>query len=227
MGEVLRLRRREEVQLPPRPQPPRELTARLLRWPLLALFIPAAGLALATALQRWLEGPAPLGDQLLRWLSFASVLSLACGLLAGLLFARGRLARLSWAVWGAASPWAVALATVALVQAARPLRDRWAAHSEAACLENGRLVCSRAEFERRCAEAGRATSRARETARALLGAPEQALCTEAGCTDRFRYQGPWKPDNFVVSGAQLCSVVSDAAGKGLRSALTAATTTAP
>jgi len=53
----------------------------------------------------------------------------------------------------------------------------------------------------------------------LLGRPAQTFCSDGECTHRYRYDGPWTPDDFAASGSLVCSVVVDAARAPLRYAL--------
>ncbi len=223
MGEVVPIRARERVELPPAP-PQKTRGSRPLPWRFLAaLLVPAGSLAAASGLQRALEGPAARGDALSRWLFFASAIGVLFGALAGLALGRGLAGRLRWTAFGALSPWVLALGSTAAAKAVRPLRDRITEQRIVACRAEGRPACSLDEFRRGCSAAGSAASGARPLARKLLGPPAQELCEAQGCTDRFRYEGPWTPDNWVAPGAVVCSVVSDGQGRGIRSALSPGT----
>jgi hypothetical protein len=223
MGEVVPLRPRERVELPPPPPPQRKLGDQFPWRPCAAALVPTAALAAAAGLQRWLEGPFPPGDPLARWLLLGSVLGALAGAAAGLALGRGLRGKLLWLAWGASAPWLLALGTLGVARAVRPLRDAVAARRVATCRASGRSACSLAEFTRGCREAGAAPAGARELGRKLLGPAAQELCDAAGCTDRYRYEGPWTPDNWMAPGAVVCSVVSDPQGKGARSALSPGT----
>jgi hypothetical protein len=185
--------------------PPPEEPARPGPWrALAAFFVPAAALAAGVGLQRFFEGPLPPGDALLRWMNWSSGAGLAVGALVGLLWRKP----FRWAAYGAVAPWAAAGLVGAAVAAARPVREALADHREKTCREAGRAVCSVPEFVAGCARSG-----------AGLGEPQVKLCTDKGCTFRWIYPGPFRPDAYVAPGALLCSVVADAAGKGVRYAL--------
>src|SRR4051812_1012050 len=96
-------------------------------------FVPFAGLAVATGLQRWFDGPAPTGDALLRWLLFASVAGLFVGGTTGLILGRNRAERYGWTFWGVVGPWCVTVAVTGILTGALHLRERWADHEVAAC----------------------------------------------------------------------------------------------
>jgi hypothetical protein len=192
--------------------PPPEKPARTLPWRALgALFVPAAALAGGVGLQRFFEGQLPTGDALLRWLLWSSGAGLAVGAVVGM-FSRkpGR-----WAAYGVLAPWAAAGLVGGIVAAVRPLRDALADRREASCRAEGRAVCSVPEFVSRCAEAAKEPRRGPT----LLGEPQQKLCDAQGCTFRWTYSGPFRPETYVDPGVLLCSVVADAAGKGVRYAL--------
>ena len=182
--------------LPP-PEPPK----RPFPWkPLVALLVPAAAFAGAVGAQRLFDEP--LGDALLRWLIYATVLGVVLGFAAGAAFRR----RALWTAWGAASPALIAFAIVAIASAVRPLREKYADHGVEKCRAEGRKICSLREFTDAC----------RVNAQAQLGAPEHKACDAAGCTFRWTYAGPWRPENYVEPGAVLCSVVADSTGKPVK-----------
>src|SRR3954462_5877965 len=108
-------------------------------------FVPFAGLAVATVLQRWFDGQ-PTGDALLRWLLFASVAGLFVGGTTGLILGRNRAERYGWTVWGVVGPGCVAAAVPGTLPGAPHLRGRWADHEVAACRAGGRAVCTPSEF---------------------------------------------------------------------------------
>lgn len=157
-----------------------------------ALFVPAAALAAATGLQRWLEGPAPAGDALVRWLLYAGGAGLLLGAFTGLL----RCARLFWSAYGAASPWLVAGLVLAGTRAARPLRERLADHREIACRAEGRRLCTKREFEAACARHDRE----------MLGPAQEAV----GAVQRWHYRGPFRPEELPFRGALVCSIAGSA-----------------
>jgi hypothetical protein len=80
--------------------------------------VPAAALASGVGLQRLVEGPAPQGDPLVRWLVWSSGAGLIIGALAGLALGK----RLLWALYGLTAPWVVA----ALVSGGMLALRRWA-----------------------------------------------------------------------------------------------------
>jgi hypothetical protein len=51
-----------------------------------AAVLPFAALAAAVGVQRFVEGPAPAGDALLRWVWYTAALGVVLGALAGLVF---------------------------------------------------------------------------------------------------------------------------------------------
>jgi hypothetical protein len=189
---------------PPRPLPWRKLAA---------LFVPAAALAAGVGLQLVFEGPRPEGDSLLRWLCWSSGAGLAIGAAAGALAFRRPALRAAWAFFGAASPWALAGLALLAGEAAQPL----ARNRVERCRET-RAVCSAAGFRTGCAASAATRPGALERGSVELGAPAQRHCDATGCTYRWVYDGPWMPDE---AGTLWCSVVTDAAGAGLRSALVA------
>jgi hypothetical protein len=99
------------------------------------------------------------------------------------------------------------------VAAVRPVREGLADQREQACRASGRSVCTVPEFTAACAEASR------DPGRSSLREPQQKLCDTQGCTFRWVYPGPFRPENRTAAGALLCSVVADPAGKGVRYAL--------
>lgn len=200
----------ERVELPPRPPPRHELGPRLPWRTLGAVFAPAAGCAAAVGLQRWIEGPLPSGDALSRWLWTASAASFIAAAAVGLLISKRRAVRALWLAWGAAAPWAIALGTVALADGVRPVRDRVAAFRQERCRAGGGRACSAREFADKC--------RAQDAVK-LLGQPAQTLCGDGGCTHRYRYEGPWTPDDYVAPGVLTCSVVVDGQDAPVRYAL--------
>ena len=208
MVEPLRIP--ERVELPPKP-PPRGALGTQFPWrTVCAVFAPAVGLAAATGLQRWIEGPLPAGDALARWLWMASAVSLIAGAAMGLFLSKRRDGRALWIAWGAAAPWALALGTVVGVKAVRPIRDGFAILREAQCRADRHPACTAREFAEKC--------RSPEAPK-LLGRPAQTFCSDGECTHRYRYDGPWTPDDFAASGSLVCSVVVDAARAPLRYAL--------
>ena len=180
------------------------------------VLLPVAALAAGTGLQRFFEGPAPSGDPLLRWL----VWSAGAGLLGGLLLALvPGPRRAGWPVWGACAPFVFAGLTWALLEAVHPLREAVADRREAACRAEGRPVCTARDFRLRCAEAGRPLPGVAARARALLGEPARSLCGPTGCTLRFTYYGPLRPESGVSRAGLLCSVVADAQDRASRSSI--------
>ena len=176
---------------------------------LCALLVPAAGLAAGVGLQRLLEGPEPMGDALLRWLLLSCAAGLLAGLAAGAALPTRRAGRLAWAAWGAVSPLATAALVLGAVAAARPVRDLFARRSEARCRASGRALCTPREFREAC----------RAGARDRLGSAIHEACAAGGCTRRWLYPGPWTPDDYVAPGSLVCSVVTDPAGRPVRTAL--------
>ena len=204
--------RPEIAELLPPPLPPRQPVP----WRRLgAVLLPVASLAAGTGLQRFFESGAG-GDPVLRWLCWSSGAGLV---LAGLALAFARRSRLSglWLVWGAASPWLLAGAVLLGAQAVRPLREAAADRGEARCHAEGRAVCTLNEFVARCQKAGAPGPDALARATNLLGPPLQKLCDASGCSLRFSYAGPWRPDNWVAPGSLLCAVRTDAQDRSLRS----------
>jgi hypothetical protein len=200
----------DRVELPPKPPPRRALGTRFPWATAGAVFAPAAGLAAATGLQRWLEGPLLTGDAVARWLWMASAVSLMAGAVLGVFLSKRGTGRALWVAWGAAAPWALALATLAGAGAVRPIRDGVSALREAQCRADRRPACTAREFAAKC--------RSPEAPK-LLGPPAQTLCRDGECTHRYRYDGPWTPDDRAAEGSLMCSVVVDAARAPLRYAL--------
>lgn len=205
----------DRVELPPPAPPRRALRGGFPARAIAAVAIPAVGFAGATGLAFWLDGPQPAGDAVSRWLLLASAVSFCAGLVAGLFLSRRFAGRAAWTAWGAGSPWLASLVVLAAVSAARPVRDRFAARGHARCLAEGRSICSSRLFTDRC----RAAALPGADSKALLGRPAQELCGPSGCTRRYRYEGPWTPDDYAAGGALICSVVTDATGAPVRFAM--------
>ena len=157
-----------------------------------ALFVPAAALAAGSGLQRWLEGPTPPGDAILRWLWWSCGAGLVMGAAIGLL----RRARLLWTAWGAAAPWVVVALVAGSVRAARPVREFAADRREASCRAEGRRICTRLEFEAACARHDRD----------VLGPPQESV----GAVQRWHYRGPFRPEDLPFRGSLLCSMTGSA-----------------
>lgn len=193
---------------PPPPSP--------VPWRAISLFfIPAAALAGGRGVQWLLEGTTPAGDHLARWLVFSAVCGLVVGTGLGLLLTKTLGGRLIWTLWGALSPLLLAESVNLGVTAARPFRDFRARVGEQQCRKTG-SICQTRDFRAACEEAARPLPNARERALRLLGTPTFDRCDATGCTLRFSYEGPWTPDDWVAPGSILCSVVTDAAGQGVR-----------
>ena len=191
-----------EELLPP-PLPP----SRPFPWrTALALFVPAAALAGGTGLQRWLDAAA--ADPVLHWLLWSSAAGVLVGALAGAALRR----KLLWAAYGLAAPWIAAALVGGTLEAVRPLREAAADRREAACRAEGRPVCTMPEFTARCAQAQRTPA----AARALLGEPRSSACNAQGCTQRWLYAGPFRPEQSSGPGALACYVMTDAQGRGIR-----------
>ncbi|HEY6910871.1 MAG TPA: hypothetical protein VI356_15940 [Myxococcales bacterium] len=187
--------------------PPPEAPARPFPWRAAALvLVPAAALAAGTGIS-WLAAAAR-GDAVLRWLQWSSLVGLLLGAACGGVF---RKRRLLWALHGALSPWLVAGLVLAGVRIAEPLREALADRREARCREAGGGICTAHEFRTACDRMDRA----------LLGPPAQSLCHGGSCTWRWTYKGPFRPDTVVRGTRLLCSVVTDASGTGMRSAVVA------
>lgn len=208
----------ERVALPPRPPPARRFGASLPKPAVAALLVPGLALAAAAGLQRCWEGPDASGDAIGRWLVLSCALGVVAGLVAGLLLSRSRWSRALWTAWGAASPLLVCAALLGTVAAVRPLRDRAAAFAQSRCLAEGRSICAASDFRARC----RLAARTGADEAKLLGPPVWQRCDREGCTRRYLYEGPWRPDDQVAPGVVLCSVVSDANGAPVRFAMVTA-----
>jgi hypothetical protein len=189
---------------PPRPE------ERPAPWrALLVFFLPAASLAAGVALQRLIEGPAPSGDFLVRWIEWSCGAGTLLGAAAGLL----RRTPYRWAAYGAVGPWlAVALVELSVL-GARPVRAWAADRREAACRETAGAVCTIAEFRTSC-ERGDALA---------LGTPLTRTCAGRTCTSRWRYDGPSRPEAWAPKGSILCSMVVGDDGRLARAALLAGT----
>jgi len=202
-----------EILREPVAPPARPLPAGLL----LSLALPAASMALAALLQKVMETGEPRGDPAGRWLQMSSIAGLVLGLCLGL--ARGGTLprKMLWTAWGAVAPLFFTGAMVLGVEAAHPFREMLAERGAANCRLT-RKICSLSELREICT-AGGSGPQTLERTKALLGAPAQTLCSGAGCTYRWTYAGPWTPDNWIAPGSVICSVVADAQGAGVRSAL--------
>jgi hypothetical protein len=179
---------------------------RLLPWRTLSIFfVPFAGLAAATGLSRWFDGPAPAGDALLRWLLFASVAGLFVGGITGLVLGRNRAERYGWTFWGVVGPWCV---TVAVTARARRARSGAVGRARSqACRAAGRAVCSPGAFRLACAQAASADFATREAAMRSLGAPVRQICDQGRCRSQWPYDGPWPAEGSTKR--QICAVVGD------------------
>ena len=198
-----------EELLPP-PLPP----ARPAPWAaLLALFVPAAALAAGTGLQRVFEG-AGTAEPVFHWLWWSSAAGLGVGALCGAL--RGQ--KLLWGAYGLAAPWVCAALVAGALQAAGPLREKLADGRESSCRAAGRTVCTRRDFTARCAQAQATAAQAKD----LLGDPRSADCSGQGCTRKWLYPGPFRPEEDAEPGALACIVLTDAQGRGVRHWLMAA-----
>jgi hypothetical protein len=93
------------------------------------------------------------------------------------------------------------------------VREALADRREAQCRSAGRAACTAQEFRSACA--------ARDRAR--LGPPLQSRCAGGSCTQRWTYAGPFRPDTLPARARLLCSIVTDAAGNGLRSSIISVT----
>jgi hypothetical protein len=178
----------DDVQhlLPPKREEDRPLPWRVL----LAFFVPAAALAAGIGVQRVWEGSAPQGDAVLRWLLWSGGAGLLFGAMAGVL-RRSWL----WALYGAVSPFVVALVVIVGVGAVRPVRDFIASRRESQCRASGRKVCTVNEFRASC-EHGEVDK---------LGPPTTRICSGTSCTSRWLYGGPFRGDSTPL----LCSMVID------------------
>lgn len=186
--------------LPP-PLPP----SRPFPWAAIsALFVPAAALAAGTGLQRLIEGPV---TDPVRWLLWSSAAGLLVGALAGLMLGQ----KLVWAAYGLATPWMAAGLVAGSTHLVRPLREKLADQREAACRAEGRAICTLRDFTRRCGEVRADPSRAK----ALLGEPRTSSCAGQGCTLKWLYPGPFRPEQYGP-GALACFVLTDPQGRGVR-----------
>ena len=186
--------------------PPPAAPAKPVPWRAMALaIVPCAALAAGTGLQRAIEAPG--GDALAHWLLWSTGAGVLIGATAGAL----RRAKFVWAAYGAAAPWMAAGLVMAALHVARPVREMLADHLEASCRAERRAICSVGEFDAACARADRR----------LLGEPVHSRCSDASCTWRWTYAGPFRPEQVPPRGSLMCSVVTDARGKGLRSTVMA------
>jgi hypothetical protein len=193
----------------------RHAAARPLPWRTLALFfVPFAALAAAVGLQRFIEGPAPAGDALLRWLSFASVAGLLVGAVTGLFLGRNRLERFGWTLWGGVGPWCATLVVTGGFLVEGNVLERWAAHEVASCRGSSRAICTVSEFRAACAQAASSVPSARNEALRSLGAPLRGNCEQGRCRSQWSYDGPWGAEESAAR--QVCFVVADAAGRSSR-----------
>jgi hypothetical protein len=187
--------------------PPPEAPARPFPWRAAALIlVPAAALAAGTGIS-YLAGAAQ-GDALVRWLQGSSLIGLLLGAACGAVSGNRRLL---WALHGALSPWLVAGLVLAGVRVSEPLREAWADRAEAQCRAAGRAACTAQEFRSACERVDRA----------LLGSPAQSFCRDGSCTFRWTYAGPFRPEAIPERTRLLCSIVTDAAGNGVRSSVIA------
>lgn len=192
-----------EELLPP-PLPPGRPTP----WAaLLAFFVPAASLAAGTGLQRVFES-AGSADPVLRWLWWSSAAGLAVGALSGLL----RKQKLLWSAYGLASPWLCAGLLAGALSGLRPIREKLADRCEARCRAEGRAVCTVREFTARCAQAQAGPAQSKD----LLGDPRSADCSGLGCTRKWLYPGPFRPEESAGPGPLACFVLTDPQGRGIR-----------
>jgi hypothetical protein len=191
----------DESLLPP-PEPPKKP----FPWRAAALaFVPAAALAAGTGLSRWLDSAH--GDVILRWLFWSS----GAGAIVGALVAAFLRPRFAWPLYGIAAPWLAAGLVVAGMRVARPFREHLADRREAGCRAAGRQVCNAQEFRAACD----ASDRDR------LGTPHQSRCAAGACTQRWTYDGPFRPETVPPRTILLCSVVTDAKGKTVRASMMA------
>jgi len=105
--------------------------------------------------------------------------------------------KLLWSAYGLSAPWIAAGLVAGVIGAVRPVREWLADQRESACRAEGRSICSAREFDAACAR--------RDLK--LLGTPQQSICTGPSCTQRWVYRGPFRPDQLVVKGSYLCSIV--------------------
>jgi hypothetical protein len=181
---------------------------RPLPWRMLSLcFVPFAGLAAATGLQRWFDGPAPTGDALLRWLLFASVAGLFVGGSTGVVLGRNRAERYGWTFWGVVGPWCVTVAVTGILAGALDLRERWADHELAVCRAAGRAVCTPSEFRAACAGSASSDAGIRAAAIRGLGLPLSKDCAQGRCRSQWSYDGPWTAEGSTTR--QICALVGD------------------
>jgi hypothetical protein len=184
---------------------------RPLPWRTLAIFVvPFAALAAATGLQRWLEGPTPRGDALLRWLVFASVAGLLVGGITGLVLGRSRLERYGWTALGVVGPWLATVVVTGVLLGAHNVQERWAQHQLRECRASGRALCRQAEFQGACAGAASRDPALRDASRRSLGVPSSKKCDRGWCESRWSYDGPWGSEEAATM--QVCSVTTDTAG---------------
>jgi hypothetical protein len=188
--------------------PPGATELRPMPWRTLAIFfVPFAALAAATCLQRWLEGRAPSGDALVRWLLFASLAGLLVGGITGVALGRNRLERYGWTFWGVLGPWCVTIAVTGLGLGVRSLEERWASHERNACRAAGRALCTPAEFRAACAEGASPEVATRDAAARRLGVPERRSCDPVRCRSQWSYDGPFPAEG--ASTRQICTIVAD------------------
>jgi hypothetical protein len=148
----------------------------------------ACGTGVAAGLDRF-HG----GDPLMRWLCWSACAGALAGAVAGLF----RRAPAAWALYGAASPFAAALASLAVAEGATFVRERIADRREAACLQAGRVLCSGASFQAACHH---------RDVRSLRN-PDHRACDGTTCTERWTYRGPFRPEQGDSSGGLICSIV--------------------
>ena len=198
-----------EELLPP-PLPP----AKPAPWTaLLAFFVPAAALAAGTGLQRAFAGGGT-ADPVFNWLLWSSAAGLGVGALCGAL--RGQ--KLLWSAYGLAAPWVCAALVAGTLRAVGPLREKLADGREARCRADGRPVCTVRDFTARCAQAQATPAQAKD----LLGEPGSAECSAQGCTRKWLYGGPFRPEERAGRGTLACVALTDAQGRGVHHWLMAA-----
>src|SRR3954471_4814643 len=173
-------------------------------------FVPFAGLAVATGLQRWFDGPAAAGDALLRWLLFASVAGLFVGGITGLVLGRNPAERYGWTFWGVVGPWFVTVAVTGILAGALNLRERWADHELAVCRAAGPPVCTATEFRAACAGSASTDAGIRAAAVGELGIPLSKDCAQGRCRSQWSYDGPGRAEGSTPR--QICAVVGDGHG---------------
>ena len=197
-------------ELLPPPLPP----ARPAPWnALLALGVPAASLAAGTGLQRVFER-AGAADPVLHWLLWSSAAGLGIGALCGVW--RGR--KLLWGAVGLLAPWICAGLVAGALHGLLPLREKLADGREARCRAEGRTVCTMRDFTAQCLQAQADPAHAKDA----LGDPRNADCSAQGCTRKWLYLGPFRPEEYAGPGALACFVLTDAQGRGVRHWLMAA-----